>query len=392
VRPSYGAWGVVLLCLLPLVFLPETEGKRGADIVAGPYLQQVTSSEITFRWITDRPATENRVYWGLSPHNLTLARGAPNREWHEVTVTGLQPSTSYWYRVTSDDMESSLYTFRTAPGNEDSVTIIAYGDSRGVWDDWRNASLVARAIEQERARVVINTGDLVASGGEEEQWIRFFQVASFSHNATLYPALGNHDLPAGNLRRFFSLPHNERWYAVDYGPCHLVVLDSTLPYGLSLGQYLWLLSAVQTEKPWTVVVFHHPPYSSGAHGGTLHTRLLWAPLFRTQGVDLVLNGHDHDYEHLIVQGLHYVVTGGGGAPLRPVGSGQWTQQAHSTYHYCRVTASGSALEVAALEPDGKLLDRFTVGESRGAGMPRACGLSVWWLLWYAACTEWLTIG
>lgn len=389
-KTGYGAWGVLLLFLLPLVYLPGGGGAQKTEIMAGPYLQQMTTSEITIRWMTSQPATENYVYWGLSPHNLTLTRGAPNREWHEVTVTGLQPSTTYWYRVASDDTESSLYTFRTAPGSEDSVTIVAYGDSRGVWDDWRNASRVARAIEQESVHVVINTGDLVASGGEEEQWIRFFQVASFTHNATLYPAVGNHDLPVSNLRRFFSLPHNERWYVVDHGLCHLVVLDSTLPHGLSLSQYLWLLSAARTEKPWTVVAFHHPPYSSGAHGDTLHTRLLWAPLFRMQGVDLVLNGHDHDYEHLIVQGLHYVVTGGGGAPLRPVDSGQWTQQAHSAYHYCRVTASDSALTVEVREPDGNFLDQFTVTNNRGISTLYACSLSVWWLLWYAACTELLT--
>ncbi|MDD3493039.1 MAG: hypothetical protein PHZ19_06055 [Candidatus Thermoplasmatota archaeon] len=54
-------------------------------------------------------------------------------------------------------------------------------------------------------------------------------MAAFPHNATLYPALGNRDPPAGDLRRFFSLPRTERWHAVDYGPCHLGVLDPTPP-------------------------------------------------------------------------------------------------------------------------------------------------------------------
>ena len=63
-------------------------------------------------------------------------------------------------------------------------------------------------------------------------------------------------------------------------------------------------------------MLHHPPYSSSsAHGSTTDFR--WP--FSRWGVDLVLSGHDHDYERLRVGGLTYVVVGTGGADLYAFG-------------------------------------------------------------------------
>jgi len=377
--------GIFFLLIAPVFTTPLTDSQPTTAIIAGPYLQHVTMTEITIRWVTSQSTTENIVQWGSAVSSLSTTKGDPNREWHEILITGLQPETTYVYQVISDEVASAWYTFTTAPENSGDVTIIAYGDSRGVWDNWHNALRVAQAIEKSRPDLVINTGDLVANGLYEEQWIQCFQTATYSHNASLYPVLGNHDLPAAQMAQYCSLPGNEQWYTFDYGESHVVILNSIYPDMLSLSQYLWLIRTLPTEQLWTIVAFHHPPYSSGEHGDTLRTKLLWTPLFNAMGVDIVLNGHDHNYEHLKVNKVHYLVTGGGGAPLYDVGSGPWTLHAESAFHFCRLSCTQDQLQVTAIDVDGRELDSFALAARQPdiAGVPTVPFL----ILYYAFCSS-----
>ncbi len=115
---------------------------------------------------------------------------------------------------------------------------------------------------------------------------------------------------------YFTLPDGpgqERYYDVRLGPVDLFVLDSDPrePDGVSATstQARWLQGALAaSDAPWKLVVFHHPPYSSGLHGSSTFMR--WP--FKEWGADAVLSGHDHDYERLTVDGLPYFVNGLGG--------------------------------------------------------------------------------
>jgi 3',5'-cyclic AMP phosphodiesterase CpdA len=82
-----------------------------------------------------------------------------------------------------------------------------------------------------------------------------------------------------------------------------------------------------------VAFFHHPPWSSGEHGSQLAVRREFGPLFERYGVDLVLTGHDHNYERskpmrgsevasAPTQGVSYLVVGSGGAPSSRCGGGE----------------------------------------------------------------------
>lgn len=272
-------------------------------------------------------------------------------------MKGLKPDSTYFYKVKSDEIESKVYSFHTY--GKKNFTFIVYGDCRGTWDKWRNATKIAEAIAKEKADFVINTGDMVRYGKNEEEWASFLGISKFMHNVTLYPAMGNHDLPPSSFTQYFSLPNNEQWYSFDYGNAHFVILNSNFPY--SFLQFIWLLKNLETDKIWNIIVFHHPPYSSGYHGNSTLPRL-WLHLFERKGIDIVFNGHDHDYERLEINGIKYIVTGGGGAPLYEVGRSKWTILSQSTYHYCKISINSSSLHFTSLKPDGEIIDDFVINK------------------------------
>jgi hypothetical protein len=128
-----------------------------------------------------------------------------------------------------------------------------------------------------------------------------------------------------------------------------------------------------TDKLWKIVFYHQAIYSSGPHGYESWVeakRALLAPIFEEFHVDLVLNGHDHDYERTLpINGVLYIVTGGGGGPLYQVNPQPFSAYAESTYHALFVTVEGCALTVMAIKPDGTLFDATTLTKTCIAPTP-----------------------
>jgi 3',5'-cyclic AMP phosphodiesterase CpdA len=353
--------GMVVGVLLLLVSL--SCGNQNAVFVIESYTQYSQMNSIIVSWETVTPTTQNEVHWGLSPTlgNITVEKSFISKTFHKVMLTRLTPAKIYYYSVISDGIESPLYSFQTASPQNDTIRFVVYGDSRGGWDNWQNTLLVSQAIEKAHPAFVLNTGDLVDNGKNLNDWIDFFNASSFVHNSTLYPVPGNHENYSTLYFRFFSLPWNEHWYSFDNGPVHFIGLDSNPRNAYRLMQNLWLLHELRTlSKPFTIVFFHHPLYSSGEHGNTTLLQKLWAPLFERYHVDIVFNGHDHDYEHCYINGITYIVTGGGGAPLYDVGHNSWTIYSEKTYHYCLLTVNSSALLFQAIKPDGLVFDTFSL--------------------------------
>jgi tartrate-resistant acid phosphatase type 5 len=134
-----------------------------------------------------------------------------------------------------------------------------------------------------------------------------------------FPVLGNHDWYTSGAQPYldyFTLPGNERYYDFTWGPVHFFALDSDEhePDGVNAGsvQAAWLKNGLAAStSPWNIVYFHHPPYSSGAHGST--DWMQWP--FASWGADALLAGHDHLYERLLVDGIPYFTDGAGGGGL-----------------------------------------------------------------------------
>lgn len=191
---------------------------------------------------------------------------------------------------------------------------------------------VAKLVEGWHPDFVITVGDNNYPAGEaatiDENIGQYFHsfVAPYAgkygpgapDRNRFFPSLGNHDLQTGAgapYLEYFTLPGNERYYDLAWGNVHLFALDSdpSEPDGVTAdsAQATWLRARLATAaEPFRIVYMHHPPYSSGPHGSNGYMQ--WP--FREWGVDLVLSGHDHDYERLQVDGEVYIVCGLGGAP------------------------------------------------------------------------------
>jgi len=221
---------------------------------------------------------------------------------------------------------------------------------------------------------VFHTGDLVTNGLVAEQWVTFNDIASRLPSGTpTYPALGNHEYESQLYFDNFELPGNERWYSVDdIDGFNFIVLDTESHFAAATtlapasAQYQWLeseLASSVSSTDFTIVTFHYPLYSTGNHGNDakdIGDDLI--PLFEQYGVDAVFNGHDHDYERSTVGAIRYVVTGGGGAPLRDQsGSSESSELFVRAHHFCVLYFDEAEnLMVEVWDDKGKMIDEFEI--------------------------------
>ena len=181
----------------------------------------------------------------------------------------------------------------------------------------------------------------------------------------LFPALGNHEDNHQQYLDLFYLPGNESWYIFDYGNARFICLqvDGIVDFSPGSEQYDWLESELEANRqPWLFVYFHIPPFSSTRREEPdieQEARQALTPLFEQYGVDVVFNGHNHNYERNEVNGVTYIVTGGGGAPLSVMEDPELTRAAFAvTFHFVLLEIDGNHLGATVFSSQGKILDEF----------------------------------
>jgi hypothetical protein len=307
-------------------------------ILRGPYLQLASEQGVTIRWVTSRPV-RGRVRFGREGGALerTVLEESPRRE-HEVVLTGLSPGVRYRYAVGTPEADlvggDTDHAFETAPPRGAAAPLRIW-----VTGDPGSGNEHARAVRdaflgfagRRPAQLWLTLGDnAYPSGTPSDYQAHFFDVyAEILRRTPLWPAIGNHDMNARDplhgepaYFRLFTLPTEgeaggvpsgtEHWYSFDWGNVHLVVLDSDKSDRSPEGPMLsWLREDLeQNESDWVVAVTHHAPFSRGTHhddreiqARDLRTHVV--PLLEAEGVDLVLSGHNHDYERsFLLRGPH----------------------------------------------------------------------------------------
>lgn len=342
-------------------------------LVRQPYLQAVTakSARILF-WLATAPEAPPRVIVHSADAEGAVSVATPVADASAATphdvlqlearFDGLRPDTSYCYVI---DGLSDPIGFRTAPDDSsDAATrFVALGDS-GTGSFYQRA--IAAELETVPYSFLVHLGDLAyESGTRSEIQDDFFGVyAQLARSSAVFPVAGNHDYRtefAAPLLEAFSLPENappdrrERFFSTDWGSVHLVGLDTE---AIDSTQLSWLEQDLAGNAgKWLIVFGHRPLYSSGEAGGDPRLRGLLGPIFERHRVHLVLAGHEHDYERTRpIDGVTYLVSGGGGRGTRPVSRSGFTAYSEDVLHFLFIEATAEALVVHAIDGMGREFD------------------------------------
>jgi len=261
----------------------------------------------------------------------------------------------------------SVYDGHSADSQLVSIDLIpclaVYGDTRSDHDSHRS---VVEAMMTVFPAAVFHTGDLVNDGRIADQWDTFNIITGpMRSEAEFFPSLGNHEYQSRYYFDNFELPNNEEWYSVDRINTHFIILNSCRAVSDTSEQYRWLeadLAGINDSIQFIVAIFHHPPYSTGQHDEDEQgLRETWVPLFEQYGVDIVFNGHDHDYERSYCGGIYYIVAGGGGAPLRDQArTHPCSQKFVKSFHFCKLSIIGGKMLVRVYDPAKSLIDAFEI--------------------------------
>jgi hypothetical protein len=252
----------------------------------------------------------------------------------------------------------------------EKFAFIVYGDTRGRRDgkeiQYEHSLIVESMLNTIKKmdttsypiRFVLQTGDAVVNGRDAKQWnasfVSLINRLTTEGGVPYFLAPGNHDVtsaaelndpgrqdglrnylaaiaqlipPDGAARRLAGYPT----YAFGYGNAFVIAFDSNI--ALDDKQFEWVKSQLESldrNRYVNVIAYcHHPPFSSGPHGGsrveapTIALRQRYMPLFRRHHVNALFVGHEHLFEHWIERyedagqkyRMDHIVTGGGGAPL-----------------------------------------------------------------------------
>jgi tartrate-resistant acid phosphatase type 5 len=223
---------------------------------------------------------------------------------------------------------------------------------------------VAAMVARSRADAVVSVGDNVYYGRGYRALVGAYYPRWVARHQ-FFPATGNHDYAEGirAFDQYFTWLGGRRTYETTVDGIAFFILDSQgaldSPVEMTR-QRSWLRRAL-TASParWKVVVLHHPPYSSGTvHGSTAQFR--WP--FAAWGANLVVAGHEHNYERLVEGRVTYVVDGTGGKDLYGLGvplPGSVARDA-GDYGALLLTPGATALEGRFVTASGRVVDRFSV--------------------------------
>jgi len=364
--------------------LRAPESGAATSLQRRPYLQRVTDRSAQVVWTTDGSAASGTVVVA-SPAGVAVASATAvpdpsarlpkgGRQWIS-SLSGLEPDTIYCYELQVDGGLARRGALRTAPsaGSARPVRFVALGDSGYGGADQQAVFAQMKTVPFD---FIVHLGDIAYEGGTRSELERFFfsVYADALEDFAVFPASGNHEYEsedAAPFREAFVLPENgapdgvERWYSYDYGDVHFVVLDTER---VGAAQAAWLDADLEANRrPWTIVYFHRPAFSSGEHGGDRNIQRQFGTVLARHHVPLVLSGHDHDYERTkAVDGVTYFVSGGGGRGTRPVGRSSFTAFSEAVCHFLYVTATKEELTVHAIDGTGQEFDSWSFPASTTA--------------------------
>ena len=329
-------------------------------VIGGPFVVNSNARSATVVWIVQSDEVVVKSQDGADSHAAGVLRA------ESVMVTGLKPGMSYDYSVPGK--ENLKGSFKTPPRAGTPFEFVLYGDTRTRHDVHR--TVVAAIEKYTHPDFLLHTGDLVENGADPALWPIFFDIeGGLLRKVALYPLLGNHERHSRDYTDFMQVTP---YYSFDWGSAHFSVLDTDIgsmadnePARQAIweDEVHWLEADLKKSQRATFrfLAGHHPPMTAVAsrQGDNKHMTALM-PMLEQYHVTAALFGHDHNYQHYLKDGIHYVVAGGGGAPLYDVDKppAGITVKVAKTENFVRFRIDGDTASAEAMAPDGSKIDEF----------------------------------
>ncbi len=310
----YGTGRFAMVAYDSYVFLPRQ-----------PYLQMQTQNSITLKWQTPKEEIGSVDYAdSLHPRDVLHVSEKKASRYHFLSIEGLKPDTSYFYRVNASSLkiDNTERVFCTLNTKKDLERVWLVGDTGEDSDKQKYVySQMLKYIDNNLSKIDmwVMLGDNAYTSGTQKQFNKdlFNPYKELIKQKNIWAVIGNHDARRWAFYDIFDFPtkgesggaasKSEKYYSIDEANFHLVMLDSETEDRSANGKMAqWLKKDLAANKKnWTIVAFHHPPYTDGSHksnnpkdsGGRMQEmRENFIPIFDKYDVDLVISGHSHVYE------------------------------------------------------------------------------------------------
>jgi hypothetical protein len=299
---------------------------------------------------------------GIEPNKAD--KTAPVLRAQKTAFLGLKPGTIYYYQVFPG--EAGKGSFKTPSDGEGRFQFVVYGDTRTRHDVHR--TVINGILKYASPDFILHTGDLVEDGNDPALWPIFFDAErELLRKAAFFPSLGNHER---NALSYFDFLNAKAYYSFNWGNAHFMVIDSDIENAAETKsqrdsfwqeQTRWLEDDLREAQKadFRFLFAHHPPMTAvkRRQGDNPHMTAL-EPMFEKYRLTAGFFGHDHNYQHYVQNGVHYFVTGGGGAPLYDVDTppAGITRKVVSTENFMVVQVDGLTARFEARTPDGQILE------------------------------------
>lgn len=362
------------------------------EITHGPYLQAMTEDGVTIVWTTNKASvswveiapdgTDSFYAEERTPYYDTMHGNRVIDSLHTVRVEGLQPGTTYRYRIFSKEIlgyqghrilygsiastdvySKKPFSFTTLDEKKSEIAFRMVNDIHNRSDMLSN---MLRDVKPANTDFVIFNGDMVSTMTSEKVVFDGFMdsvVTLFAKEVPIFYARGNHETRGAFSVKFpdyFPTTTNNLYYTFRQGPVQFIVLDggedkpdSDIEYS-ELSQFdayrtkqqAWLKEVVETpeykEALYHVVVIHIPPLGSTWHG-TQDLQRKFLPILNNADVDIMLCGHNHRYEY-----------------IEPNNLVSFPILINDNETYLDVKANQQAMEILVKDQEGKKMHQITI--------------------------------
>ena len=335
------------ICLLiSLIAFAQEAVPEKVELLCGPYIQNPTTTGFTVIWESNMDAVgwvelapdDGTHFYNADRPKYYDLRGFGNQVMgtiHQVRVDGLEPGTTYRYRIMMKGVKSfkgygtveytqpwgsgvykkEPYRFTTLKKDYDKVRFDVYNDIH------QKDSILNKLMEGAKWKeldFVVFNGDMVSSLSEKEKIREMYLRTAATHlegRVPLYSLRGNHEFRGKETKAWFEyvdMPEGKPYYTASYGKFFFIFLDTgedkpdnDIEYGGSMFSepYLheearWLEEVVKSDackKAAVRIVFAHIPPEKDGWQGNKNVDQLFVPILNNANVDLMISGHLHQW-------------------------------------------------------------------------------------------------